>query len=393
MDMGSSLLVLNVIVIWVKKRTQREVFNVPKIGLERIFFIWTLIVLVGLLANLQPETPWVKSFLEFRWILEFYFYIAAFGLLNPTEEDFKKLLPILFVASCYAVLSYFLKFHPFLEPSSNREIYMNVFRTGGLFANPMPFAHTYGPIALLMMGPILYMKKKEILENKFWILCAGLTLIGVAFSFTRGVWIGMALGLVGMGFLINWRKGLMVLSGMVLGVGLLMLAVPSILERIIFSFNPSATYDSERLIIWKANWLIFTEHPIFGIGYSENSNRLRQYFDRMGVPPKFLESHAHNQYLHFLAGTGVLGLICFLIVIFWLFRLHLLAFKGLKESKYSFWKGLSLGVLGAEICFFVSGVTESNFSIAKNRYLIMTVWALGCWLYFKMKNQPPTESD
>ena len=107
----------------------------------------------------------------------------------------------------------------------------------------------------------------------------------------------------------------------------------------------------------------------------------------MGVPEGFLESHAHNQYLHFLAGTGILGLFCFLVVVIGLFRMHFLAFKGLSEKQNYFWKGLALGVLGAEICFFVSGVTESNFSIAKNRYLIMTIWALGCWLYSKMKLQ------
>ena len=343
MDLGSSLMVLTVLVIGVQKKKRGESFKIPTIGLERIFPIWVVIILVGLLANLQPETPWLRSFLEFRWILEFYFYITAFIILEPREENFKKLLPILFFASFYAVLSYFLKFHPFLESPDNREIYRNVFRTGGFFANPMPFAHTYGPLALLMMGPILYMNKKNILENKFWIFCALLSLLAVILSFTRGVWLGMALGLVSMGFFINWKKGLMVLCAGAVSAGLLMLAIPSILQRVLFSLNPSASYDSERLIIWKANWLIFIEHPIFGIGYSENSNRLREYFDRMGVPEKFLESHAHNQYLHLLAGTGILGLTCFLIVIFWLFRLHFLAFKGLSEWPRGAMTGRSTG--------------------------------------------------
>ena len=389
MDLGSTLIALAVILTLVQKKKRGENLPFPKVGLERIFPIWAAIILVGLLTNLQPETPWLKSFLEFRWILELYFYIAALMILEPKEKDFKKLLPVLLIASFYAVAAYFLKFHPFLESASVREANMFGYRTGGLFLNPMPFAHTYGPLGMLLMGPILYMNRKKISENKFWILCALMTLFAVVLSFTRGVWIGMVAGLLAMGFLINWKKGLMVLSVGAISAGALMLAVPSILERILFSLNPTATYDSERLIIWKANWLIFTEHPIFGLGYSENGNRLREYFDRIGVAKGFLESHAHNQYLHFLAGTGILGLACFLVVVVWFFRMHFLAFKSFDENRNPFWKGLALGVLGAEVCFFTSGVTESNFSIAKNRYFIMTVWALGCWLYFKVKSQKP----
>ncbi len=389
MDLGSTLIALAVTLTWVQKKKHGETLTFPKVGLERIFPIWAAIILVGLLSNLRPETPWLKSFLEFRWILEFYFYVLALIILEPKEQQFKNLLPVLFIASVYAVAAYLLKFHPFLESAALRDGNMIGYRTGGLFINPMPFAHTYGPLGLLMMGPILYMARKNILENKFWIVCTLLTLVGVVLSFTRGVWIGMALGLLAMGFLIDWKKGLLVLSAGAISAGALMLAIPSILERILFSFNPAATYDSERLIIWKANWLIFTEHPIFGLGYSENGNRLREYFDRMGVPKGFLESHAHNQYLHLLAGTGIFGLVCFLVVIVWFFRMHFLAFKSFNENQNPFWKGLALGVLGAEICFFTSGVTESNFSIAKNRYFILTVWALGCWLYFKTKAKKP----
>ena len=390
MDLGSALLMTSVLVIWFQKNKRGEKMVVPNVGLEKIFPIWVSIILVGLLINLRPESPWLKSFLEFRWILEFYAYTAGLMLLNPKEEDFKKLLPVLTFASLYAVIAYVLKVHPGLEPWESRQPQMLDFRTGGLLGNPMPYAHTYGPLGILMTGPILFMNQQQILKNKFWIFCAGLTLLGVVLSFTRGVWIGAALAMLGMGFLINWKKGLMVLSAGVISAGFLMLAVPSILARVIFSLNPTGTYDSERLTIWKANWLIFTENPIFGLGYSENGYRLREYFDRMGVPTGFLQSHAHNQYLHFLAGTGVLGLICFLIVIGWFFRLHFKAFKGFDEKQNPFFKGLSLGVLGAEICFFVSGFTESNFSIAKNRYLIMLMWALGSWLYFKMKATPST---
>jgi O-antigen ligase len=393
MDLGSTLMAISVLLVWWQKRKLGEKLPVPHLGLEKVFLAWLVIILLGLLASRQPDTPWLKSFLEFRWILEFYIYITALNVLQPTEKNIRQLLPVVWVTAIYTLLCYFLKFDLLHQGWADREAQLLLdqnhiwYRAGGLFMNPMPYAHTYGTLAALMMGPLFYFQRGEWLKNKFWIFGLGLTLLGIVFSFTRGIWLGLAVACLMMASFINWKKGLGVLGALILIAAGLFLSVREVRERILFSFDPATSYDSERLIIWKTNWLIFSENPILGLGYGENGRRLREYFDRLNVPKGFLESHAHNQYLHFLAGTGILGLLCFVLVIGFLFRMHFQAFRGFSSSQEPFWKGLALGVLGAEITFYVAGVTESNFSIAKNRYFILLVWALGCWLWYKMKNQ------
>ncbi len=360
--------------------------RLPKLGLEKFFGAWLLVISAGLLVNLQPETPWIKNFFEFRWMLELYFFTTAISLVNPKEKDLEKLLyPILF-ASGFAVLVYFLRYDPITESWADRVKHLHAYRTGGLFSNPMPLAHSYGMIAMLLLGPMFLYGKKEFQKNKLWVGTAFLTLMAVFLTFTRGIWIGMTAAVIVMGFLVDWKRGFKILGGTVLVLTLLFVLVSPFRQRVLFSMNPQKTYDSERLTIWRTNFEIFKEHPILGLGYSENSRRIREYYDKTGVPRSFhLESHAHNQYLHFLAGTGLLGLGAYLFLIFWMFRIQTKAYFLLRKNQERFFAGVLLGIIGAEICFYVAGFTESNFSIAKNRYLMVLLWSLGCWLWLKSR--------
>lgn len=380
MDLSATLVAFTVLYQWFQRRGTVKALTVPRLQLEKIFLLWSLVILAGLLLNQQPETPVLKNFLEFRWIIEFYLLILALQIFSPEERHFKKLLPILGVASLFAVIEYFLKYNPLYQTWADRQNQMVEYRAGGLLMNPMPFAHSYGLFAVLMLGPIFYFSKSKWKQSWSWWTVCFLTLAAVLLSFTRGPWIGMVVASIFMGFLIDWKKGFKILAAVGLIGVFLFAAITPVRERILFSLNPEKTYDSQRLVLWKTHWQMFLENPVLGLGYGENSRRIREFYDRMGVPEGYIESHAHNQFLHFLAGTGLLGLSCFLIVIFIMFRIH---YRGFRHLKDPFWKGLALGVIGAEVFFYVAGFTESNFSIAKNRYALILVWALGCWLWQK----------
>lgn len=364
----------------------RQQVRLPKFGIEKFLMAWALVILTGLLINMGPDVPWIKNFLEFRWMLELYFFAAALSLVDPREKDFDKLLYPLLFASLFAVVICFLSFIPTIGAWANSYKFVSDHRAGGLLSNPMPLAHSYGMLTLVLMGPILLYTKNDFRKNKLWLASTLVTGLAVFLTFTRGVWIGLAVGLVAMAFLINWKMGLKILGSVVLAFILLFTVVTPFRERVLFSFNPEKTYDSERIIIWKTNLLIFKENPLLGIGYSENSRRIREYYNKSGVPADFkLESHAHNQYIHFLAGTGILGLLAYLVMIFLMYRIHNGVFVYFQKKQERFWAGLALGIIGAETCFYIAGFTESNFSIAKNRYLLILLWSLGCWLALKSK--------
>lgn len=284
-DVFATLIFFTTIYFWKKDGDKKRL---PKLGIEAVFAAWVGIVFTGFMLNMQPETRWIKFFLEFRWILEFYVWIVALTFVRPSFEHLKVLCYPLAVASVYAIGVYF----------------QGMDRTGGLMNSPMPFAHSYGTMGIFMLGPIFLMSKVEFFKNKFWILTAMLTLFAVVLSFTRGVWIGMTAGILVMAFLINLKRGVQAVLLLAITLSILVTTVQPIKERILFSLNPEKTYDSERVLLWKANLEIFKDYPLFGIGYNENARRVQEYYDRMEVTGRSLVSHAHNQFLHFLAGTG-----------------------------------------------------------------------------------------
>jgi O-antigen ligase len=246
----------------------------------------------------------------------------------------------------------------------------------------MPFAHTYAPAFIFIAGFVLV----DFKVKSSWKWLAVITTIATALiaslSMTRGVWLGMLAGIALISFLRNRRYG--VLFPLAVGVvfSLILALSPATRERT-FSTNSAVNQsDNQRKALWLGNIEIIKDYPLFGTGYSQNKNYLPPYYEKLGFPKDQFVSHAHNQYLHLWAGTGTLGLLCYLIFLFTTIRLTALAYFRLTPDKLVP-RSLALGSLGAQVCFIVGSLTESNFSIAKNRYIFLLISAVGVSLYYR----------
>lgn len=91
----------------------------------------------------------------------------------------------------------------------------------------------------------------------------------------------------------------------------------------------------------------------------------------MGLTGDEFNAHAHNQVLHFLAGTGVLGALGYVFF----FALFVSWSWVLARDGAGPLKALPWALLLFQLSFFIGGMTESNFSIAKNRMALIAVWA------------------
>ena len=77
-----------------------------------------------------------------------------------------------------------------------------------------------------------------------------------------------------------------------------------------------AGFGLRRKIEWTKAWLIFSQHPWFGIGwdgYAAQGVWLEVYGGLPKVPESWLFTHCHNVVFQLLAETGVVGLIIFLL--------------------------------------------------------------------------------
>lgn len=379
MDFFSGVLFLTAL-YWSFKYRDNE-WSWPRLKMGVLWAIWVSVIACGLWLNSATNGP--HLFFEFRWIIDLYIFIFFFCIFGRNTKLISIFSVILSVCSGAALLFYALGFNPIYQSWADRDT-SYYWRAGGLFDHSMPLAHSYGPILLVFAG-ILITSGADRKKYSPWIYIAlASTALTILLTFTRGVWMGVIVGLTTMTCLINRKKALTLLLAIGSVCVLIFAGSEKIRHRIMATVNFTNRGDHERITLWRANWEIFKDHPVLGIGYEQNVIHLREYYDRLGVPPGYFEAHAHNQYIHLLAGTGLLGLICYLVFIAFALYQSIIAYKTAANNEF---RGIALGAIGAQICFHVGSLTESNFSIGKNRFMILFIigWAIAIRLQTNSK--------
>lgn len=75
---------------------------------------------------------------------------------------------------------------------------------------------------------------------------------------------------------------------------------------------------SARLEMWRVSWLIFRDHPLWGVGRGNYTEAARRYAERGDVHPDAANSgHPHNAYLEMLVSKGIVGLAVFVVLLFY----------------------------------------------------------------------------
>lgn len=374
MDGLSILLCLVLLIAYFRTRKSGQKFELfPKMNLEKIWIAWFIVVAIGFVLNWTPGSNWLVRLIEFKWIILLYFMLAAYGLVQWRAETVMRFLSVTLLL-CSALGLFLFWYHSQERLES--------------LLNPMTYAHMYGPCfcLLLVLGALgwrSYLNSSK--DRALWMVAVLLTGLSVLLTFTRGVWFGCAVGIVAAGFVLNWVLGLSVLVAGAASAVAMFFTWSTFQIRVLQAFGMHHSYDGERVVLWKTNWYIFTQHPIFGLGYGESSRRLREFYDILGVPKGQFESHAHNQYLHLLAGTGVLGVGIYLFLAGFFLYYSFLLYKNLRAP---FEKAVALGCLSGLICFYASGFTESNFEHAKVRMIVMFLWAAVLYLRAQLQNLP-----
>ncbi len=160
---------------------------------------------------------------------------------------------------------------------------------------------------------------------------SGLVLLAILFSFSRGSWLGLAVGAVGM-LALGGRKALPVgvigggaLILVLLGVqtGVIPVATFGRVAQIGEYFTPfdvrevyPITDDNfaivERMAMWQAGGNMVLASPWLGVGIGNYNVRYYEF-----STPRWPESrgHAHNYYIHAAAETGLIGVSAYLLLV------------------------------------------------------------------------------
>lgn len=352
-DLSDALVVGFALFLAFKKQDWKALFQGFKPSL--LWPIWIGIILVGLILNadLQSKLVW-QDFFEFRWILTFLCWVYLFVNLKNQKKVFDKLAIITIVLNIGAIIIWLR------DPNQ---------RAGGFLGAAMSFAHNIGPVFCIYV--ILALTSWKTFSNKEKTIYAAIVVtsgfLNLA-TLTRGVWIGSVVALLVTTVLWNKKIFAAVVGSMVVVFLVGITTSESFANRVFTKTANETESNQERKALWRANWEMVKEHPIVGVGLGTNKSHLRKYYDHFGLPETQRQSHAHNQYLQYWAGTGTLGLICYLAFLFILLKY---AYSGFKSSSNTQIKYFQLALMAGLICFMVGSITESNFNIAKNRFFFL----------------------
>ncbi|MGM0369644.1 MAG: O-antigen ligase family protein [Bacillota bacterium] len=234
------------------------------------------------------------------------------------------------------------------------KFYLNLSRIKS-FGSSLSFGELSGIFLLFAISYLLWAgvkTKKKIVLSVLAILFA-LTLL---FTKTRGVWLAFVGGFSSL-ILLKDKKLIIVLI-------ICLLIVPVVLpqnyvDRLKSSINITTNRSNlGRLALWKGSWLMFQDHPINGVGIGYFTD---EYYANYKQPNTTNAKHAHNNFFHLLATTGVIGLLAF---IWFLFSILKLLYSSTKEIDGN-WGVFILASLGAVIIFSLEGLTQFNLGDAE----------------------------
>ena len=263
-------------------------------------------------------------------------------------------------------------------------------RACGFFTMPTNFAHAANMTMCFPVAALLLKWSSSQRVRAFLLLTTALLGLAVYLSFTRGAWIALFFALTVLAALVNKKLAVVGVFSVLAAAGGLYLTNKSMQDRAATLVNPDFASNAERLDLWRANVQMFKEYPIFGLGLNDNERRSEEYNAKVGNKLNKV-GNAHNTYLQFLSGTGLLGLVAYLAFMGFYFLLSFRLWK-LVPADRIWHRTLILGAIGAQVAMHLGGLTDCNFKNLHVNHQFITILALLSYLrfvYIKPANDAP----
>lgn len=180
--------------------------------------------------------------------------------------------------------------------------------------------------------------------------CMGLCLV---YTWSRGAWLGLMIGLLI--FLLLWnRRTLNLLFLGVFALPLVPLVLPdNILSRLTSIGNLADSSTSYRVSIWRASLQMAGDFFSSGIGVGENA--FRQVYPLYSLSGIEAAPHSHNLFLQIQLELGIVGLLLFLGVLI-LFTQCCLEYNGSTTDRET--RIMAMGGFGGLIAALAQGMTD-----------------------------------
>jgi O-antigen ligase len=315
-----------------------------------------------------PLVAAVKSVWSLKGIL-IYFWASKVFHFRPLVAKwcFQSVLCVSAVAGIWGMIQQVFKFHPFAKIQWEQGT--------GFLSAPMAFAgqmELFGMMALALLVTGAYRQFAGKLSDKFvFSAIVAANLLGLIFAGQKSAWLGGCAGILVIAALVSFRLFFKTAVVLIAASLLSYYALPIVHSRVDSMMAVDAGIKA-RLKIWTTAVETWKHSPVVGVGYLN--------FPHLEIPEASVLGkdfdHAHSNYLHFGATTGVIGLLAYLWLCGALLTKGIKAYIRARIEKNELAAGFYAGVVGGTVSLMVSGFFEYNFGTASVRLVQWFMLAL-----------------
>ena len=259
------------------------------------------------------------------------------------NKRYLKMLLAALVTSTIPPLA--MGFYQFVTDTGNHDT-PGFNRIFAAFPHPNAYA-TYLMMILLLCIPLL-IETRVRWQRIVYVLLCGAMLFSLIYTYARAAWVDVVAGLLVVGSF-RYRKMLLLVPA---GIIILLLLVPSILERFQEALGFSQGQGSMffRVEMWRYLLSKFYASPIVGNGLGSYGVYAEEGLGYYYMP--------HNDYVHLLVDSGVIGLGCYLAAIFGVFRGAVRSYFKFEDTQL---KILALAMIAVVISYLLGSITDNLF--------------------------------
>ena len=259
-------------------------------------------------------------------------------------------------------------------------------RAVGTFTN----ASEYGLVlsVFILTGALMYKRTEGTLPRLAVLGCLFLMVVGLILGKTRAPWLGALLSLAFVALFDKQVRTLMLtLTGVVVASIAIVLPLLADIESLISRLTHIQPILG-RLGVWVASINMMIQNPILGIGFgrysfSESLNEYlvtigpisEQWTVGMGLP--------HSEFFYIAALTGVVGLVLYLCVFWFISQILRDTYKNPSSSPFE--KDVSIYMGGVFTCFIANSIFVDIGRF--NYFFILMYFLFGIVASFNLKNK------
>jgi O-antigen ligase len=314
-----------------------------------IFFDRFTLLFFALIVLMTVSSLYAKSGVSaLKEAIRFVYYFGVYLLIRfriDKEKFFKGMINGYMISAFVVSILGIADFIKHYKPNESIQYILTAARVKATLGHP----NTLGAYLVLAIFPaiMIAMRSKGLMR----ILYSGLSIlivINIGMTFSRGAWIALALGVVLIAILYNWKF---------IFVYLIPVAYlpfnPNIMARISQFGNAEMNLGRQRL--WMAAGKMLKEHPIFGVGSGNFIVNFNDYVKRFPelqiVEPEPIPPH--NDYIKMFAELGVVGGVLFILLCLEILRKLYSVRNKCTGLVNKFYAGFFVSVVGFLVMSFV----------------------------------------